>query len=144
MRSKIGAAAGDPDSPAVPDAVLDDIVERTNSGPLGRMLQVPTSFAEYLLDWRLKEISTPVELVWGESDQVMDLDYAGRMLRGLPRARLTKVAKCGHIPQAECPQRFVEILMSVLDSDPPAAVSEEETEIESEPSSEEGPADDPR
>ena len=83
------------------------------------MLQEPASFGEFLLDDRLVEISTPVELVWGESDRLMSIEYAERMLAELPRARLTRVPTCGHIPQAECPERFVETLLSVLETDPP-------------------------
>ena len=109
----------DPSSPKLPDFVLDDIVRENATGPLGRLLQVPASYEEYLLDDRLGEISTPVELVWGESDRWMSLEYAERMLAGLPRARLTKIEACGHIPQNECPQRFVETLLAVLESDPP-------------------------
>jgi len=124
----------DPASPKTPDFVLDDIVRRTHSGPIGRLLQLPNSFVEFLMDWRLSEVSTPVELVWGESDQFMSLAYAERLLNGLPRARLTKVTACGHIPQAECPDRFVETLLSVLRSDPPPpAAVEVEPEIEPDP-----------
>ncbi len=121
----------DPSSPEIPDFVLDDIVRRSNNGPIGRMLEVPASFGEHLLDGRLGEISTPVDLVWGESDRLMDLDYAERMLEELPRARLTGVPKCGHLPQSECPERFLEILRTVLASEPPAAAPAPELSGES-------------
>ena len=134
----------DPASPKIPDFVLDDIVRRSNSGPIGRLLQLPGSFVEFLLDGRMGEISTPVELVWGESDQLMSLAYAERMLNELPRARLTRVTACGHIPQAECPDRFAETLLSVLGTDPPPAVAVEvEPQIEPDPDQEET-VDDPR
>lgn len=139
---RLMAMLRDPASPEIPDFVLDDIVRRTNAGPIGRMLQLPNSFVEFLMDWRLGEVATPVDLVWGESDQFMDLGYAERLLEGLPRARLTGVPTCGHIPQAECPDRFVETLLSVLDSAPPEAVAAEETEFE--PDAEEEAIDDPR
>ena len=75
----------------------------------------------------------PVELVWGESDRFMSLKYAERMLAGLPRARLTTIEACGHIPQNECPQRFVETLLAVLESDPPPlTTAEPQDEVESE------------
>ncbi len=45
----------------------------------------------------------PVELVWGDADGCLTLDYAQRMLDGLPRARLHPVHGCGHVPQRECP-----------------------------------------
>ena len=74
----------------------------------------------HLLDGRLGEIAVPVDLVWGESDRYLTLDYARRMERELPRARLTTVPSCGHLPAIECPERFLEILRRVLASEPPA------------------------
>ncbi|MEJ2086727.1 MAG: alpha/beta hydrolase, partial [Acidobacteriota bacterium] len=47
----------DPSSPAIPDFVLDDIVRRTASGPIGRLLQAPMSFAPFLLDGHLGELT---------------------------------------------------------------------------------------
>ena len=133
----------DPASPKIPGFVLDDIVRRSASGPIGRMLQDPESFMGLLLDGRLGEISTPVDMVWGESDRLMSLSYAERMLAELPRARLTGVPACGHIPQSECPERLAEALLAVLESDPPAS------EVLVEPASETGlleeeASDDPR
>lgn len=109
----------DPASPKIPGFVLDDIVRRSASGPIGRMLQDLESIVGLLLDGKLGAVSTPVDMVWGESDRLMSLSYAERMLAELPRARLTGVPSCGHIPQSECPEIFAEILSSVLDSAPP-------------------------
>ncbi|MGB5343568.1 MAG: alpha/beta hydrolase, partial [Thermoanaerobaculia bacterium] len=111
----------DPASPKIPGFVLDDIVRRSASGPIGRMLQDMDSLVSNLMDGRLGEISTPMDMVWGESDRLMSLSYAERMLAELPRARLTGVPACGHIPQSECPESLTEALLSVLESEPPVA-----------------------
>ena len=50
----------------------------------------------------------------------MPVDYAEGMREGLPAARLTTIEKCGHVPQSECPERFVESLRSVLNQEAPA------------------------
>jgi pimeloyl-ACP methyl ester carboxylesterase len=42
------------------------------------------------------------------------------MARELPRARLTVIEGCGHIPPAECPERFLAVLGEVLAQAPPA------------------------
>ena len=101
------------------------------------MLQDMESIVGLLLDGQLGGVSTPVDLVWGESDQLMSLDYAERMLAELPRARLTGVPSCGHIPQSECPEQFTEILLSVLGSEPPIAEAVVEPPAEDDPSQEE-------
>jgi abhydrolase domain-containing protein 6 len=114
------AAIRDPSSPTFPDEVLDDIVARANKGPIRRMMMDLAGMMAYLLDGRLGEIETPVDLLWGESDGLMKLSYAEKMAAGLPRARITRIPKCGHIPQSECPERFDGQLREVLSSEPPA------------------------
>jgi pimeloyl-ACP methyl ester carboxylesterase len=73
----------------------------------------------WLLEGRLGEIETPVDLLWGEADRYLGADFVPRLLSGLPRARITPVPRCGHLPQAECPERFRELLEAVLAMEPP-------------------------
>lgn len=108
------AATRDPGSPPVPDFLLDDIVRQARSGPLGRFAATAATMGRYLLDGRLHEVNVGVDLVWGESDRLMPLDYARRLADGLPRARLTTIPRCGHVPQVECPQAFLAALRGVL------------------------------
>jgi len=44
----------------------------------------------------------------------MTLGYAQRMASVLPHAELIPIARCGHIPQQEAPERFQETLLKVL------------------------------
>jgi len=113
------AATRDPASPPVPDFVLDDIVRNAQRGPLGRFAATAAGMGDYLLDGRLHEVQVPVELVWGESDRLMPLDYARRLAEGLPRARLTTIPRCGHVPQVECPAALVATLRHVLGGEGP-------------------------
>jgi pimeloyl-ACP methyl ester carboxylesterase len=114
------AALRDPASPPLPDNVLDDIVEQAGKGPIGRMVQDVPGLVAHLLDGRLGEVRVPVDLLWGASDQLMTVAYAERMATEFPRARLTLVEGCGHIPTYECPDRFALALRQVLDEGPPA------------------------
>ena len=116
---RVMAALRDPASPELPDAVLDDVVRRAGSGPIGRLLQDPPSLMAHLLDGKLGEVTVPVDVLWGGSDRLMTLDYARRMESELPRARLTVLEKCGHIPHGECPDRFLAALRGVLEQPPP-------------------------
>lgn len=116
-------ALRDPGSDPIPDVLLDDIVRRSREGPIGRMAQVSESMEKYLLDGRLDELGVPVDLLWGASDRMMTPEYAERLAEGLPRARVTRVEGCGHLPQAECPERFREALLRVLGELPPEAES---------------------
>ena len=121
---RLMAALRDPASPPLPDEVLDDLVLRSRAGPTGRMLQDLPGLMAHLLDGRLGEVEVPVDILWGASDRLIPLDYARRMEGQLPRARLTVLEGCGHIPPAECPQAFLATLRTVLAQSPPAAPEE--------------------
>ncbi len=127
---RVMAAVRDPESPQLSDEELDDLVARSGTGATSRMMQDMPGLVGHLLEGRLGEVTVPVEIVWGASDRLMPLDYARRMAEQLPRARLTVIERCGHIPGTECPERFLEVLKEVLASPPPAA---EESEPETDP-----------
>jgi pimeloyl-ACP methyl ester carboxylesterase len=113
-----------PNTPLPPGFVLDDIVQHMRTGPAARfagyLVQFPQEVEKYLLDDRLDEVAVPVDLVWGDSDGLFTLEYAQRLLDGLPAARLITVAGCGHGPHRECPGRFVKALRAALEQPPPA------------------------
>lgn len=113
--AELTAQLRDPASIAVPPFMLDDIVRQARTGPLARLAETSGSMERWLLDDRLGSITTPVVLVWGESDQVMPLEYARRMMAGLPHATLVTIPKCGHVPQVECSADFIKTLRSVLE-----------------------------
>ncbi len=129
---KLMAALRDPSSPPLSDALLDDIVRRSREGPIGRLMARADDMGQWLRDGRLDRVEVPVDLLWGASDGLMTLAYARRLEEGLPRARLTEVPNCGHIPQNECPERFAAALDEVLASDPPAAPAAQAAEEEPE------------
>jgi pimeloyl-ACP methyl ester carboxylesterase len=112
-------ALRDPGSVRVPDFVLDDVVRQAANGPLARFAATAGRMEPYLLDGRLAEVTVPVDLLWGASDEVMPLAYAERMRAELPRARLTQLPRCGHVPQQECPSAFSEALGKLLAGPPP-------------------------
>jgi 3-oxoadipate enol-lactonase len=124
-----------PATPPVPGFVLDDIIRHAREGPAGRLAATASEMPKYLLDGNLDAVTVPVELVWGDADALMTMDYAQRLLDGLPRARLHPVHGCGHVPHRECPGRFAETLRSALESPPAVAIAEPEAAAE--PDSEE-------
>lgn len=114
-------ALRDPGSIRVPDFVLDDVVREAARGPIARLAAASGGMEKFVLDGRLAEVMVPVEIVWGASDRMLPLSYAEAMLAGLPRARLTQLPRCGHVPQQECPSAFAEALQKLLTGPPPEA-----------------------
>jgi len=109
----------DPSAPPIAGFVLDDVIRRAASGPIGRLSRDLPGLGAHLLDEAaLAAVSTPTDLLWGASDRLVPLAYADRLLAALPAARLTTIERCGHIPQNECPERFLAALEEVLASGP--------------------------
>ncbi len=50
---------------------------------------------------RLARMSTPTLLAWGETDRIVDVDYARLFAKTIPGSRLELVSKAGHFPQIE-------------------------------------------
>ncbi len=118
MRGLLG-----PNTAMPPGFVLDDVVRHARSGPAARLAETAAEMGPYLLDGRLDEVTVPVDLVWGDADQLLTLEYASRVLEGLPAARLSVVKGCGHVPQRECPDRFLGVFQAVMSQPPPAPPS---------------------
>jgi pimeloyl-ACP methyl ester carboxylesterase len=53
-------------------------------------------------------IGQPTLLVWGEADTDTPLRDGESLRRLIPDSRLLTIARCGHLPQEECPQVFAE------------------------------------
>lgn len=114
---RVWQATVSPSHWAAPDALLDELIRKGRDGALARISIA--AMREHLMDGRLGEISTPIDLLWGESDRLVPLEYARTLAAGLPNARLTRLAGCGHMPQLECADRFASALLGLLAGPPP-------------------------
>ena len=113
-------ALRDPASPIIPNFVIDDVIRVAATGPIARLAADAKGMAAYLLDGKLAGFDVPVDLLWGASDALVSVDYAKRLAAQLPAARLTTIDRCGHVPQAECPDRFTAALLKILKDPLPA------------------------
>jgi abhydrolase domain-containing protein 6 len=116
----------DPGSPAIPNFVLDDIVRRSHAGPIGRLTQV--SQEQFTLDGKLASMKTPADILWGQADRMLGMQYAERLQAELPASRLTVLPRCGHIPQRECPIALTAKLTDILQQAAPLAKPTMQTE----------------
>ncbi len=67
---------------------------------------------------RLRRVSIPVLVVWGESDGVIDLDYGRAYAQSFPSARFEIIPEAGHLPQIEQPARLLKVVQEFADSIP--------------------------
>jgi pimeloyl-ACP methyl ester carboxylesterase len=117
-----------PNTVLPPDFVLDDVVRQAKVGPAARLAeglaQAGPGLETYVLNGRLGLVTVPVELVWGDADELFTMSYAQRLLEGLPAARLHPVKDCGHVPHRECPDRLLAALTEALAEAPLPAAAE--------------------
>lgn len=119
-----------PAADSIPDLVLDDMVRRLPNGPAARVAATAGEMGRYLLDGRLAEVTTPVDLLWGEADELLPAAYVERLENGLSAVRVTTIPGCGHIPHRECPVVFGRTLVDILDQGPPEPAPPEEDSLE--------------
>lgn len=108
---RLVAAIRGPYLPEPSDKELDELVKRVASGPGPRLFAGLR--AEDFLDKQADKIQTPVDLVWGEEDGVLPLDYGRRLASLLPKARLHPLPRCGHMPQVHCPRSLTRLLLDL-------------------------------
>jgi pimeloyl-ACP methyl ester carboxylesterase len=63
---------------------------------------------------RLPEVRVPTLIVWGENDSVIPVRDANEFERLIPDSRKVVMRETGHIPMAERPQAFNDLLMDFL------------------------------
>lgn len=62
------------------------------------------------LQKRLSEIQMPVLVITGDDDRVVPTEQSIRLANEIPGAQLVVLSECGHVPQEECPDAFINAL----------------------------------
>lgn len=63
---------------------------------------------------RLAELKMPVLVITGDDDRVVPTASSLRLAQEIPNAKLAVLEKCGHLPQEECPQEFMQAVKTFL------------------------------
>lgn len=61
---------------------------------------------------RLKEVTIPVLIVTGDSDTIVIPENSVRLAEEIPGAIIEIIERCGHVPQEECPEEFLDIVLN--------------------------------
>nr|MBN1229672.1 alpha/beta hydrolase [Anaerolineae bacterium] len=64
---------------------------------------------------RLDELDLPILVITGDDDRIVPTENSLRLAERLPSAQLAVLENCGHAPQEECPQPFLEAVYDYLD-----------------------------
>jgi pimeloyl-ACP methyl ester carboxylesterase len=79
---------------------------------------------EYDFRDRLPEIRQPTLIVWGEKDSIIPVEDAEEFERLIPDSRKVVMRDTGHIPMAERPSAFNDLMMDFLAETGPASATE--------------------
>jgi pimeloyl-ACP methyl ester carboxylesterase len=63
---------------------------------------------------RLEELSMPVLVVTGDDDRIVPTDSSIQLAGKIPGAQLVVFDQCGHVPQEECPDQFMDAMLTFL------------------------------
>jgi pimeloyl-ACP methyl ester carboxylesterase len=77
------------------------------------------SFSYLTHDWgeRLRAITCPAMIMWGDDDSLIPVRHAAEYARRVPGARVVRFPHTGHLPMVEQPELFDEALLEFLDGD---------------------------
>ena len=62
------------------------------------------------LETRLQELKMPVLIITGADDKIIPVDQSVRLSSDIPGSKLVIIPQCGHVPQEECPEEFLEAI----------------------------------
>jgi pimeloyl-ACP methyl ester carboxylesterase len=80
-----------------------------NRHTTARLAWEPRLHDPYLPKW-LHRIDVPVKILWGRQDRILPVAFVDVYRKLLPKAEIWILENCGHLPHAEKPDEFVEII----------------------------------
>lgn len=78
-----------------------------NSATAARLAWQPYFYRRGIKTW-LHRVAVPTNIVWGREDRIFSCDHAPLLASLLPRAQVSLIANCGHLPHVEAARDFVE------------------------------------
>ncbi len=66
------------------------------------------------LEERLEEIKVPVLVITGDDDRLIPPEQSIHLVRKIPGAKIVIIPECGHVPQEECPEPFLDAVEGFL------------------------------
>jgi len=100
----------------VPEKIIDNFVHRMHL-PNAKMAFMSTILglkSAEIITKKLKEISIPTLIVWGEKDVVIPIKYAESFVSNIQDCRFFKMNGSGHTPYVDQPSKFAEVVLDFL------------------------------
>ena len=65
---------------------------------------------------RMAEITIPILIISGEDDKIIPVEQSIQLSEEIPQSRLEIIPNCGHVPQEECPEDFMDLVGDFIQS----------------------------
>ena len=92
--------------PVTPESVDLDLKNRHTTA---RLAWEPRLHDPHLPKW-LRRIDVPVRIIWGAEDRILPSGIGSELKRLMPKAELTVLERCGHLPHVERMDEFCELI----------------------------------
>ncbi len=70
------------------------------------------------LDQKTDQVGVPTLVITGDDDRIVPTEDSRRLAQEIPGAQLAVLPACGHLPQEECPDAFLDALIPFVESLP--------------------------
>jgi pimeloyl-ACP methyl ester carboxylesterase len=101
----------DPDRFRIDPATLPPAAQAGMAGNRATLaVYTSTGMSDPTLAGRLSAVETPTQVLWGDSDQIVDPDYGRAFAAAIPSARFQLLTDTGHMPQLETPDQLLQAI----------------------------------
>lgn len=105
------------DAARVPDAAYDAFERSTRVPDWDRALwELTQASRDAVAAGRVSRVEPPVLVIAGDADAIVPIEQSRRLATEIPDATLRVLEGCGHVPQEECPQAFVDAVAGWLEA----------------------------
>jgi pimeloyl-ACP methyl ester carboxylesterase len=91
----------------------EEVQVEQNREMAARLLWKPY-MRSHTLPTLLRGIATPTLVVWGREDAIIPLPVSQRYVQAIPNATVKVLDRCGHMPEMERPEAFVQAVLDFL------------------------------
>lgn len=106
-------------SRAIPDVLVEDAAKATPAALHRTIHALRRELSRKRLLNQARRIESPVLLIAGEEDEIVDPSSSESWAESIPGARTHFIEECGHLPMIEAAEEFGEIVLDFLGAEEP-------------------------
>ncbi|XP_051962286.1 monoacylglycerol lipase ABHD6-like isoform X3 [Xyrauchen texanus] len=77
-------------------------------------MEIMSEHSKYALHEHIQQITTPLQIIWGKQDQVVDVSGAAMLVEALQGCRVDLLENCGHSVVMERPRQTAKLILDFI------------------------------